>query len=421
MSARRSRCAGLTSTSRRRRPRAARSCAPSTTSRSRSARAAITALVGESGSGKSTVARLLSRLYAPTGGHDPASTARTSAAARPPRPARVPLAGADDLPGPVRLAEPGQDGRAPHRAAAADPRHRAARAGRRARARAARHASASSRRSEIAAKYPHQLSGGQRQRVAIARALAVEPAVVLADEPISMLDVSIRIGVLNLMRELKEERGIAFLYITHDIASARYVADEMLVMYAGQIVEQGPTDEVLPAPAAPVHAAPALGRADPRDGSPAIGRKGAPAQRSTRRRLPLRRRCPLAIDVCSHDAPARRGAARPGVRCHVTAPATSKDRPCRSSSFPHDFLWGAAHRGLPDRGRRRTRTAAARASGTASAPRPGKVRNGDTGAVACDHYHRYPRGHRADARARPRRLPLLDRVAARSSPTAAAG
>ncbi len=101
---------------------------------------------------------------------------------------------------------------------------------------------------EIAQKYPHELSGGQRQRVAIARALAVEPSVILADEPISMLDVSIRIGILNLILQLKRELGIAFLYITHDIASARYVADEVLVMYRGRIVEQGPTDAVLLSP-----------------------------------------------------------------------------------------------------------------------------------------------------------------------------
>ena len=101
---------------------------------------------------------------------------------------------------------------------------------------------------EVAAKYPHQLSGGQRQRVAIARALAVEPSVILCDEPISMLDVSIRIGILNLILGLKRESQIAFLYITHDIASARYVADEVLVMYRGRIVEQGPTDAVLQDP-----------------------------------------------------------------------------------------------------------------------------------------------------------------------------
>jgi len=104
---------------------------------------------------------------------------------------------------------------------------------------------------QYAAKYPHELSGGQRQRVAIARALAVDPSVILADEPISMLDVSIRIGILNLMLQLKRELGLAFLYITHDIASARYVADDVLVMYAGQIVEHGPTDSVLLEPLHP--------------------------------------------------------------------------------------------------------------------------------------------------------------------------
>src|ERR671931_156523 len=85
----------------------------------------------------------------------------------------------------------------------------------------------------------------------VARVLAVEPKVVLADEPTSMLDVSIRIGILNLMTRLKEERDIAFLFVTHDLASARYVADDLLVMYAGQIVERGPVEEVLANPLHP--------------------------------------------------------------------------------------------------------------------------------------------------------------------------
>lgn len=100
-------------------------------------------------------------------------------------------------------------------------------------------------------KFPHQLSGGQRQRIAIARVLAVRPAVILADEPVSMLDVSIRLDMLNLLLRLKEEDQLAFLFITHDIASARYFAEETLVMYAGQMVEGGPAEEVIQQPQHP--------------------------------------------------------------------------------------------------------------------------------------------------------------------------
>ncbi len=109
-------------------------------------------------------------------------------------------------------------------------------------------------------KYPHQLSGGQRQRVSIARALAAEPDVLLADEPVSMLDVSIRLQILNLLLRLKEEERLALLYITHDIASARYFADETLVMYAGQMVEGGPSEEITQAPETPLYPAAALCR-----------------------------------------------------------------------------------------------------------------------------------------------------------------
>jgi peptide/nickel transport system ATP-binding protein len=102
--------------------------------------------------------------------------------------------------------------------------------------------------SEFLGKFPHQLSGGERQRVAIALALAVRPQVLLADEPVSMLDVSIRAGLLNLLRELADTQRLAVLYITHDIASARYFADTIAVMYAGRIVERGPARQVTERP-----------------------------------------------------------------------------------------------------------------------------------------------------------------------------
>lgn len=104
---------------------------------------------------------------------------------------------------------------------------------------------------EVAAKFPYELSGGQRQRVAFARALSVEPKVMLADEPVSMLDVSIRVGILNLMKRLADDQGLSFLYITHDIASARYISNHTNVMYAGRMVEGAPSDELVHEPAHP--------------------------------------------------------------------------------------------------------------------------------------------------------------------------
>ncbi|MFA0085069.1 chemotaxis protein [Vibrio sp. 10N.286.49.C2] len=104
---------------------------------------------------------------------------------------------------------------------------------------------------ETAAKYPHQLSGGQRQRVNLARNIAIGAEVVLADEPTSMLDVSIRAGVLNLMEEMKFEKQMSLLYITHDIATARYIAEDISVMYVGHMVEWGDTDEVIANPQHP--------------------------------------------------------------------------------------------------------------------------------------------------------------------------
>jgi peptide/nickel transport system ATP-binding protein len=180
---------------------------------------------------------------------------------------------------------------------------------------------------KYAAKYPHELSGGQRQRVAIARALAVEPKVVLADEPTSMLDVSIRIGILNLMLKLKEERSIAFLYVTHDLAAARYVADDILVMYAGQIVERGPIEQVLAEPLHPYTQLLLAAVPDPATGLKAEriephGHVSAAVDPPAGCRFVSR--CPLTVAVCSELTP-QLVEARPAqsARCHVTAPSTN--------------------------------------------------------------------------------------------------
>jgi peptide/nickel transport system ATP-binding protein len=101
---------------------------------------------------------------------------------------------------------------------------------------------------QFATKLPHQLSGGQRQRVVIARALACDPDLIVADEPVSMLDVSLRAGVLRLLARLRSERGLSLLYITHDLLSARVVTDDILVLNSGRIVEQGPTKQVMQHP-----------------------------------------------------------------------------------------------------------------------------------------------------------------------------
>ncbi len=104
---------------------------------------------------------------------------------------------------------------------------------------------------EMLDRYPHELSGGQRQRVAIARALVVNPKCIVADEPVSMLDISIRVGVMNLMLDLREKYGMPFLFITHDVAVARYMSDRIAVMYLGKVVEMAKTDDVILTPGHP--------------------------------------------------------------------------------------------------------------------------------------------------------------------------
>ena len=286
----------------------------------------ITALAGESGSGKSTVARLLLRLLTPSGG-EVLFEGRNVARDRRRRDVlryrkHVQMIFQD----PFGSLNPAKTVRA-HLERPLRIHGIAGRRDAKARVDALLETVGLVPASTVADKYPHELSGGQRQRVAIARALAADPKVVIADEPISMLDVSIRIGILNLMRDLKELE-IAFLYVTHDLASARYIADDILVMYAGQIVEQGPVDEVL---ANPLHPYTRLLIASVPDGErnlePIEIRKGtAAAAVDPAPGCRFVERCPLAIDVCRHETP-QLVEAEPGriARCHVTAPRQRED------------------------------------------------------------------------------------------------
>lgn len=169
---------------------------------------------------------------------------------------------------------------------------------------------------EFIGRYPHELSGGQRQRVAIARALAVDPDLLVADEPTSMLDVSIRMGVLNLLADLKRDRGLAILLITHDLASARYLADRILVLYRGRLVEDGPSGQVVSSPAHPYTRALLASIAGTRPraaGAPALPIQGGGSEKG----CPYASSCSDRLDVCLQTDPEPRSLGDRAVRCHL--------------------------------------------------------------------------------------------------------
>jgi peptide/nickel transport system ATP-binding protein len=279
----------------------------------------IVALAGESGSGKSTIARLLARIYKPTAGEisyegRPLSQLR-SRRDRLRYSGQVPMVFQD----PFSSLNPVF--RVSHGVMRSLRLHRPELSERQRRDEAARVFEVVGLGAEMLQRFAYELSGGQRQRVGFAQALVTRPKLILADEPVSMLDVSIRIGLLNLMAKLRDEEGVSVLYITHDIASARYVADRLIVMYAGQIAETGPIEDVLASPkhpytqlllsAVPDPRAPLGVAAETDRGEPPKVIDPSPGCR-------FRWRCPLAIDTCSHVTPVLAELA-PGhqVACHV--------------------------------------------------------------------------------------------------------
>lgn len=157
---------------------------------------------------------------------------------------------------------------------------------------------------EFLSRYPHELSGGQRQRVAVARALTLSPEFVVADEPVSMLDVSIRAEILNLMTDLRERYGVSFLYITHDLALTRHICDSIAVMYLGKIMEHGPVDVVIKEPLHPytqilISAVPVP---DPTSKRVEVGIKGEiPSPINPPSGCRFHTRCPMVIGKICHS------------------------------------------------------------------------------------------------------------------------
>jgi peptide/nickel transport system ATP-binding protein len=262
-------------------------------------RGTVTAVVGESGSGKSTLARMLAQLIKPTAGEVLLDGAPAPANGRgyaslvqlvlqDPFASLNPIHGLRYILGRPLKIHGTAEGRASDEAIQ-DLLRRVA----------------LTPAEQFIEKLPHELSGGQRQRVAIARALAVRPRVLLADEPVSMLDVSIRLGVLNLLADLRDRERLAILYVTHDIASARYLADSIAVMYAGRVVEAGPAVQLTDHPQHPytqllLSAAPDPDRAE----APSLAGAGSPPSLvDPPPGCRFHPRCPFAMPKCAQQNP----------------------------------------------------------------------------------------------------------------------
>jgi peptide/nickel transport system ATP-binding protein len=293
----------------------------------------IVALVGESGSGKTTVARILAMAYKPTKGEvrfeGKALTTLQGKREKLAYRGQVPMVFQD----PFSSVNPTY--RVSHAIMRAIALHRPDIDG------AARHAEALRVMDAVGlqpaevmlSRYPYELSGGQRQRLGFAQALAIRPKLILADEPVSMLDVSIRVGILNMMGGLREHEGVSILYITHDLASARYLADRVIVMYAGHVVEVGPTEQVLAAPRHPYTQLLLSAVPDPRaplDEASSSDAGEPPKVVNPKPGCRFQPRCPVAIEACRDITP-RLGEVAPGqfAACHVALAQAGNWAPVR--------------------------------------------------------------------------------------------
>ena len=277
----------------------------------------IVALVGESGSGKSTVARLLARIYPPTRGaiyyrNRPLKSLRSRKNLFWYR-GEVAMVFQD----PFSAFNPVH--RISHGVMRSLVLHRPDLDRLQRKQEAERVCDSVGLSAEMLKRFPYELSGGERQRFGFAQALAVRPKLILADEPVSMLDVSIRAGVLNMMAGLRDQEDVSLLYITHDLASARYVADRIVVMYAGHMVEEGPTETVLGNPKHPYTQLLLSAVADPRQKDELISADTGEPPRviNPTEGCRFRWRCPHAIEKCSQVTPRPSPIGPVQVACHV--------------------------------------------------------------------------------------------------------
>jgi peptide/nickel transport system ATP-binding protein len=260
----------------------------------------VVAVVGESGSGKSVLARMLARIVTPTSGDLVLQGVPIAVKSK----RRLDYASQVQLVLQDPFASMNPVHRMSHNLLRPLRLHGASKDDAPALAEAALRRVSLEPPSRFLESFPHELSGGQLQRISIARALCVEPKVLLADEPISMLDVSVRLGVLNLLRGLCDNDRLAILYITHDIASARYLADSIIVMYAGQVVEQSRGTALVDEPTHPYTQLLIASVPDPSDPTRDVAPTQDHAQTAVAEQgCRFSPRCPYVMDRCRQEEP----------------------------------------------------------------------------------------------------------------------